>query len=293
MTNDPIDLHTHSNRSDGNYSPRRLIELAKESCLRAIALTDHDTVAGVEEAEAAGREYDLEVVPGVEISAQYSPGTMHILGYCIRATDTELVRSLKELQQARAARNPKIVERLQALGLEIAFSEVLALSGGQVGRPHIAQALVHRGYVSTIDEAFSRYLKKGAPAYVEKFRFSPRQSISIIRRAGGLAVLAHPLTLGIDKTTELIQLVRELKTMGLEGIEVFYPGHSEEITGLYKEIARRLDLVCTGGSDFHGDLKNGSILGGGQQANNLQYELLQVLKKRLTERQTESQEITG
>jgi predicted metal-dependent phosphoesterase TrpH len=292
MTNDRIDLHTHSNCSDGSYSPRRLVKLAKERGLGAVALTDHDTVAGVQEAEAAGREFDIEVVPGVEISAQYSSGTMHILGYYVRATDTELVRSLEELQQARAARNPKIVERLQALGLEIAFDEVLALSGGQVGRPHIAKTLVHRGYVTSIDEAFSLYLKKGAPAYVEKFRFSPQDAIAMIRNGGGLAVLAHPLTLGIEKPGELTRLVTELKTMGLEGIEVFYPNHSEEITALYKRIASRLDLLHTGGSDFHGDLKNGSILGGGDVVQNLRYELLQNLKERLMKGRKGSQDIS-
>jgi predicted metal-dependent phosphoesterase TrpH len=194
---DRIDLHTHSSYSDGSLSPRQLVQLAKKQRLRAIALTDHDTVAGVEEALAAGKEFGVEVVPGVEISAQYPPGTMHILGYYIHASNPELLGALKKLQQARAARNPKIIERLQALGLEITINEVLDLSAGQVGRPHIARALVNKGYVSSIDEAFSRYLKKGAVAYAEKFRFPPAEAIGIIRRAGGIAVLAHPFTLGM------------------------------------------------------------------------------------------------
>ncbi|UCE81666.1 MAG: PHP domain-containing protein, partial [Deltaproteobacteria bacterium] len=149
-----IDLHTHSSYSDGSFSPGQLVQLAKDKGLRAIALTDHDTVAGLEEALAAGKELEVEVVPGVEISAQYPPGTMHILGYYVQPSHPELLRDLEKLQKARAARNPKIIERLQALGLEISWTEVLNLSGGQVGRPHIAQVLLHRGYVSSINEAF-------------------------------------------------------------------------------------------------------------------------------------------
>jgi len=281
MTMDRVDLHTHSTHSDGSLLPGQLLALAKEKGLRAIALTDHDTVAGVEEAVTAGKELGVEVVPGVEISAQFGPGTMHILGYYLQTTQPELIGALKKLQQARAARNPKIIERLQTLGLKITAAEVLELSGGQVGRPHIAQALVQRGYVSSMDEAFSRYLKKGAVAYVEKFRFSPQHAIGLIRKAGGLASLAHPFTLGIDEPAELRPVVMELQAMGLEGMEVFYPEHTEQMTALYDDVAQRLGLLRTGGSDFHGDLKTGSDLGGGKQAHNLDYALLQALKERL------------
>jgi predicted metal-dependent phosphoesterase TrpH len=281
---DRIDLHTHSSCSDGSFSPGQLVRLAKEKGLRAIALTDHDTVAGVEEAVAAGKKLGVEVVPGVEISAQYPPGTMHILGYYLQTSHPELLKALKELQQARADRNPKIIERLQALGLEITTAEVLRLSGGQVGRPHIAKALVNRGYVSSIDEAFSRYLKKGAIAYVEKFRFPSQEAIAMIRKAGGLAALAHPFTLGIKKSRELTQVVSELKEMGLEGIEAFYPGHTEEMTELYRNIAERFGLFCTGGSDFHGDLRNGPQLGDGGGAQGLDYALVRALQERIQER---------
>jgi len=280
-----IDLHTHSSYSDGSLSPRQLVQLAKKKRLRAIALTDHDTVAGVEEALEAGNELGVEVVPGVEISAQYPPGTMHILGYYLHTSHPELLGALKKLQQARAARNPKIIERLQALGLEITTTEVLDLSGGQVGRPHIAKALVNKGYVSTIDEAFSRYLKKGAVAYVEKFRFPPEEAIAMIRRAGGIAVLAHPFTLGMDNPDELALLVRGLAGMGLEGIEVFYPGHTEEMVVLYEDVAKRLGLVCTGGSDFHGNFRDHSHLGNNILGKDLEYKILQVLRERLQERE--------
>jgi predicted metal-dependent phosphoesterase TrpH len=280
-----IDLHTHSSYSDGSLSPRQLVQLAKKRGLRAIALTDHDTVAGVEEALEAGKELGVEVVPGVEISAQYPPGTMHILGYYIRASHRELQGALKKLQQARAARNPKIIERLQGLGLKITTTEVLDLSGGQVGRPHIARALVNRGYVSSIDEAFSRYLKKGAIAYVEKFRFPPEEAIAIIRRAGGIAVLAHPFTLGMAQPDELSQLVHGLAEKGLEGIEVFYPGHTEEMAVIYEDVAKRLGLVCTGGSDFHGNFRDHSYLGNTTLGKGLDYGMLESLRERLKERE--------
>jgi hypothetical protein len=249
--------------------------------LRAIALTDHDTVAGLEEAVAAGEELGVEVVPGVEVSAQYPPGTMHILGYYLRASHPELLGALKQLQQARAARNPKIIQRLQALGLEITTTEVFELSGGQVGRPHIAKALVNKGYVSSIDEAFSRYLKKGAVAYVEKFRFQPEEAIAIIRRSGGIAVLAHPFTLGMDNPEELISLVHELAEMGLEGIEVLYSGHTQEMVVIYEDVAKRLGLACTGGSDFHGNFRDHSYLGSTILGKNLDYGILEALRERL------------
>jgi predicted metal-dependent phosphoesterase TrpH len=282
---DRIDLHTHSNCSDGSLSPRELVQLAKKRDLRSIALTDHDTVAGVAEAVAAGKELGVEVVPGVEISAQYPPGTMHILGYCFSPSQQQLLKALKRLQKVRAARTPKIIERLQALGLEITTDEVLNLSRGQVGRPHIAKALVNRGYVSSIDEAFSRYLKKGAVAYVEKFRFSPQEAIALIRSAGGLAVLAHPFTLGITKPRELTLLVKELREMDLAGLEVFYPDHSKEMVVLYQDISKKLGLVCTGGSDFHGNLRDHSYLGNGIRGQDLEYGLLKGLKDRLHKRE--------
>jgi predicted metal-dependent phosphoesterase TrpH len=238
----------------------------------------------VEEAVVAGKELGVEVVPGVEISAQYPPGTMHILGYYINASHPELLEALKRLQQARAARNPQIVKNLQDLGLEITTDEIIDLSGGQVGRPHMAKALVQRGYVSSIDEAFDRYLKKGAVAYVEKFRFPPEEAIALIRRAGGLAVLAHPFTLGMDKLDQLSELVSDLREMGLEGIEVFYPDHSEQMAVIYENVAQRLGLVATGGSDFHGNFRDHSYLGKVSQGQYLDYGLLEGLRERLEER---------
>ncbi|HVO83349.1 MAG TPA: PHP domain-containing protein [Syntrophobacteria bacterium] len=281
---DEIDLHTHSTCSDGTLTPRAVVKLAKSRGLRAVALTDHDTVAGVGEALTAGKEVGIEVVAGVEISAACPVGSLHILGYYLSPNDPNLVAALKGLQDGRAARAPKIIDRLRRLGLEITFAEVADLAGGQVGRAHIAQALVNRGYVASAPEAFSRYLKRGRPGYVDRVRPPPEDAIGIIRKAGGLAALAHPSTLALDHPDDLSALVARLKAMGLEGIEVLSPYHSGETTRMCEEIARGQGLLCTGGSDFHGDLGDHGDLGGTRLGPRFPYALLDGLKARIAER---------
>lgn len=281
---DHIDLHIHSTCSDGTFAPRQVVELAKRAGLRAIALTDHDTVAGVGEALEAGEEVVMEVVTGVEMSAAYAPGSMHLLGYYLSPTHPELASVLKRLQEGRAARAPKIVERLQSLGLEITLAETLDLAGGLAGRAHIAQALMNRRYVTSINEAFSRYLSKGRPGYVDRLRLSPEELIDVIRQAGGLAALAHPSTLALDQFHDLNGLVARLKAMGLEGIEVFSPYHTPEMTTVYEEIARRHGLLCTGGSDFHGRPNDNADLRGAGLGVRFPYALLDGLKVRVAER---------
>jgi predicted metal-dependent phosphoesterase TrpH len=250
-----IDLHTHSTASDGSLSPRELVQYAKNKGAAAIALTDHDTLEGLDEALAAGREMDLEVIPGVEISAQHNGGTMHLLGYYMNPRDKGLKKELQILQEARKDRNPKIIEKLRQMGLPIQFDQVTALAKGQIGRPHIAQSLLRSGVVSSLEEAFQKYLTKGAPAYIEKFRFSPQKSIHLILEAGGIPILAHPKTLKSPSIRELMKLVKDLKAAGLKGLEVFYPDHSPDQTRTYMAMAQELDLLCTGGSDFHGNNK--------------------------------------
>jgi len=283
-----IDLHTHSTCSDGTLTPRHVVGLAKSIGLRAVALTDHDTVAGVGEALAAGNEVGIEVVVGVEISAACSAGSMHILGYYLLPTDPELVGALNRLQDGRAARAPKIVERLRNLGLEITLAEIKDLAGGQVGRAHIAQALVNRGYVASAREAFTRYLRRGRPGYADRVRLPPEEVIGVIRQAGGLAALAHPSTLALDQPGDLSALVARLKAMGLEGIEVLSPYHTGEMTRMYEEIAREQGLLCTGGSDFHGSLSDHADLGGKRLGLRFPYALLDGLKMRIVERERRS-----
>ena len=224
-----IDLHTHTTASDGTLSPTELVHLAKQKRLEALSVTDHDTIDGIAEALAAAAIATIEVVPGIEISAEYTGATLHILGYYIDATDEQFSSKIAELQNARAERNPKIIKRLQELGLCIEMEDVIAeAGGGLIGRPHFAQALIKKGYVKTAQEAFERYLAKGAPAYCEKFRFPPKEAIELIQQAGGIAVLAHPSSLRSSDADDLEKTVRTMVGHGISGIEAYYSDHTPE-----------------------------------------------------------------
>ena len=197
--------------------------------MRAIALTDHDTIEGLDEALAAGADLGLEVIPGIEISADYKPGSMHILGLFIDHRHPALDEQLQVLKQARADRNPQIIAKLQKLGLAITMAEVAAVAGGgQVGRPHIAQVLVSKGYVANFQEAFEKLSGNHGPAYVHKFRFAPQDAIAMITAAGGVAALAHPFTLEYTSTGHLKMILQQLRDWGLTALEVYYPEHPPE-----------------------------------------------------------------
>ncbi len=274
-----IDLHVHTNASDGTMSPTELVRYAKKKKLKAIAVTDHDTVEGVQEALDAGALENFEVIPGIEISAEAPQGTLHILGYCIDYTDKAFLDTISILQKAREERNPRIITKLQELGLSIEFQEVVEQAEtGQVGRPHFAQVLVQKGYVKTPREAFDRYLKRGAPAYVEKFRFQPAEAIAAIRKAGGIPVLAHPVTLEYKKSAELEDFVKELIHLGLMGIEVLYPEHNRSLTKQYTALAEKHRMLITGGSDFHGFNIKGLDIGTGKGGLRVLDALLKPLK---------------
>jgi predicted metal-dependent phosphoesterase TrpH len=258
-------------------SPSETVRYARSRGLSAVAITDHDTVEGVGEALAAAS--GIEVVPGIEISAEHPIGTLHVLGYYLRHDDTALLERVSVLQHARNERNPRIIKRLQELGLAITLEQVeQEAATGQVGRPHFAKVMVQQGYVRTVREAFERYLKKGAPAYVDKYRFSPDAAIGCIRDAGGVAVLAHPAVLGLQGSAALRDLVAELSACGMQGIEVYYPEHSSRQQQLYADLARTFNLVETGGSDFHGTGVNGIEIGTGRGSLHVPDQLLQKLK---------------
>ena len=273
-----IDLHIHSTASDGSFSPRDLMAYARNKGAAAVSLTDHDTIEGLKSALAAGKEIGLEVIPGLEISAQYPGGTMHLLGYYIDPSDPNLNRELLRLQEARRERNPKIISKLQSLGIPITFDQVQALAMGQIGRPHIAQVLFQLGVVSSFEEAFHKYLAKGALAYVEKFRFSPHEAISLIARAGGIPVLAHPFTLNYSSLRDLKKLVEELRNSGLKGMEVIYSEHTPVQTGNYFSLVKELNLIYTGGSDFHGYIKKDVDLLTGRGDLKIPYQIVEDLK---------------
>jgi len=274
-----IDLHLHTTASDGVLSPSEVVRYAKAKGLQAIAITDHDTIEGCEEGLAEGKRIGFEVIPGIEISAEHSPGSMHILGFFLDIHHPLLNERLRYLQKARAERNPRIVEKLNRLGIDITFEEVLKASGGgQVGRPHFANVLLEKKYVRSFQEAFDRFLKKGAAAYVDKLRFSSREALHFIDEAKGVAVLAHPNTLGVNGYAELEKLILQLVKEGLKGIEVYYPEHSPTEVAQYKSIADRYSLLSTGGTDYHGLEKNGLDIGVGRGEMKLPYSIVENLR---------------
>lgn len=264
-----VDLHTHSTASDGTRSPAEVVALADQAGLAAMALTDHDTTSGLGEARAAAADRpDLHFVPGVEISARHTGGTMHILGLGIDENAPALRGLLVGFIDARDERNPKIVTKLQNLGFDIDMDDVLVAAESfdpgrthVVGRMHIAEAMRVKGYAQSIQDAFTRYLGSGGAAFVDKERLEPREVIEGIVAGGGAAVLAHPVQLGIGDGQELEDYVRRLAGAGLGGIEVYHPDHSPERTRRHLDIARRLGLLVTGGSDFHGTAKPGVAIG--------------------------------
>lgn len=274
-----IDLHVHTTASDGTMSPADVVHLAREKKLKAIAITDHDTIDGIEEAQKAGNELSVEIIPGVEISANFRSGALHLLGYYVETQGGPLAAKLARLKQSRSERNPQIVEKLNRLGVKITYQDVLEASGGgQVGRPHFAQLLVDRGYARSINEAFDRYLTKGASAYVDKYRFEIEEAIDVVLEAGGVPVLAHPRTLNYPREN-LERFVTTLTRRGLMGIEVFYPENSIEQTLQYRNLAEKLGLIQTGGSDFHGAPIKATPLGFIGPRISLPYSMVNTLKR--------------
>ena len=260
-----IDLHMHSTGSDGTYAPAELVRQAKAAGLTHMALTDHDTVAGLAEArEEAGRQ-GISFLGGLEISAELQPGTMHILGYGFDESSPALLDRLEYVQRARRERNPGIVQKLNDLGFALTLEEVAAKAGGTVvGRPHFAQVMVEKGYVASTQEAFDKYLAKGKPAYLDKVRLSPEESVAAIRGAGGVAVLAHPLQLKATDEAHLETMVERLACAGLQGMECYYRNHTEEDTARFLRLAEAYGLFATGGSDFHGTNRPRIQLGTGE-----------------------------
>ena len=274
-----VDLHLHTTASDGVMSPSEIVRYAKTKGLQAIAITDHDTIEGLEEGLSEGERIGFEVIPGIEISAVHSPGSMHLLGFFLDIYHPLLNERLGYLQKARAERNPKIAEKLSRLGIDLTYEEVLKVSGGgQVGRPHFAQVLLGKRYVRSFQEAFDRFLKKGAPAYVDKFRFTAKEALHCINEAKGIAVLAHPNTLGMNGYSELENLLLKLVEEGLKGIEVYYPEHSASEVAQYKILAERYGLLLTGGTDYHGIEKNSLDIGVGRGDMKLPYSIVENLK---------------
>ncbi len=265
-----IDLHVHSTASDGTLTPTEILERASKLGIEALAITDHDTIDGSIEAIESGIPEGLDFLTGIEISAnppEVYPctGSFHILGYNMDLKSEILNTTLKTLQDARFNRNPKILERLAGFGMHITEEEVeIQTGGGQTGRPHIAEVMIKKGYAKNINDAFDNYLGKGMPAYVDKYRIETDKAIELIKSAGGVPVFAHPGLVEATQGDPKEKLIASMAEMGLSGIEVFYPNHSKEETDFYINLAKKYNLIITGGTDFHGSLKPDTELGSGK-----------------------------
>ena len=255
-----VDLHIHSNASDGRFSPEDIVRKSAEGGLTIIALADHDTVNGIVPALAAAKVFpQLKVIPCVEISTDVPDGEVHVLGYFIDYTDHKLEAALDRLRHSRQERARGMVAKLDNLGIHIKFQRVKEIAGsGSVGRPHLAQAMLEKGYIDSLKEAFTKYISRGGPAYVEREKMTPAEAVQLILKASGLPVLAHPLTVSDPEG-----MVIELKAAGLVGIESYYTDYTADEISKLAGLADKYSLITTGGSDYHGlDTSTETMIGG-------------------------------
>ena len=255
-----VDLHIHTTASDGRLSPEEVVRVAAEQGMSVIAITDHDSLAGIEPALLAAESLpSMRVIPGLEINTDIPNSEIHILGYFIDNQDKELNQALQRLRNAREARALKMISRLGELGIDITWNRVLELArGASVGRPHIAQAMLEGGYISSFREAFTKYIGRRGPAYVERERLSPQEAVKLVVNARGLPVLAHPAD--IDNVEELVV---NLKRVGLVGLEAYYDGYDRKVIDRLVHLAVKHRLITSGGSDFHGfGVDNETPIGG-------------------------------
>jgi len=266
-----VDLHIHTTASDGVNSPEEVVGRAKALGLKAIGITDHDTLEGVEPAFAAGRLHKIDVLPGVELGAERQGEEIHILGYLIKLHHREFLDKLAFFRETRIKRMEEMVKRIGKLGFLVTMERVREIAGsGSVGRPHLAAALVEAGVVENTTEAFEKYVGNGCPAYIPRYKLDPVEAVHLIRAAGGVPVLAHP---GLNNTARLLE---ELIEVGLAGLEVCHPVHTREQVSYYFRLAGEYGLIATGGSDFHGPgHKAGCLLG----AETVPYSVVEELKK--------------
>ncbi len=275
-----IDLHTHTCASDGSNTPSELIKKAAALGLRAVAITDHDTLGGLDEAEAQGQISDIEVIRGCELSVQSECGELHILGLWIDKQAPKLEQTLEMLRQYRTDRNKIIVDRLKSLGVNIDYDDVLQVAGGDtVGRPHIATVLMQKGYVSSVNEAFSGYLGSKGKAYEPKKILSIEEAMALLSEYSATICLAHPGLISCSKEW-LDNMLGYLKTLGLSAIEAYHSTHSRADEALCVKLAKKHGLDLSGGSDYHGDSKPHIHLGVGKGNLRISVEILHKLKQR-------------
>ena len=272
-----IDLHTHSCASDGSLTPSEVMQAAKEAGLAAVALTDHDTVSGIREAMETSKQLGIECIPGIELSAFYKNLEVHIVGLFIDIDDSEFNKRLGEFLQIRENRNTRMIEKMQEAGVDISMDKLRALEGDAVlTRANIARYLLHIGYIDSISEAFDKYLSPGMPFFVQKTGITPKDAIEAIRKNGGIAILAHPLTYKFSPN-ELKKCLEELISYGLQGMETYYGTYSDADHRDMKRLADAYGLVHSGGSDFHGNVKPHIQIGSGMGKLVIPYDVLNKL----------------
>ena len=278
-----IDLHAHSTASDGTYSPAEVAELAKKLGLSAIALTDHDTIDGLDEFQKTGNALGIETIPGIEFAAlweKHHRPEIHLVGLGFDPAHPALLSRMQEIRQSRDLRNSKMCEKLSSIGLHITIEEVAANAGGEIiTRAHFANVLLQKGYIAKKEDAFSRYISPGLPGYVEREFLTPALCIQTIKEAGGAAILAHPTLYGLGME-QLEELCEELIPYGLDGIECQYSTYSPAETKAITALAEKMDLLPSGGSDFHGKNKPNIHLGSGKSNLAIPYGFWEELKKR-------------
>ncbi len=264
------DLHIHTHFSDSTSSPQEVIQQAYENGLSCIGIADHDTVDGIDPVSESAKQYDIEVIPAIELSSEVNGKDVHILGYLFDYKNEEFLERIKRMQGARITRMHKMVEKLKGLGIDnITAQEANDLvRSDSVGRPHLATLLLEKGWVKTNKMAFDKYLADDAPAFVPKFKQTPCEAIEMIRKAGGVAVLAHPMLTRVD------ELIPSFVEAGLGGLEVYYPCNSDNVTRFYEDLVKKHKLVATGGSDAHGDVKKHTYVG----KVKIPYDLIEKLK---------------
>jgi hypothetical protein len=274
-----VDLHTHSTASDGSHAPGEIARLARRAGLAAVALTDHDTVDGLAEFLAAADQAGIEAIPGCELSVEGEGVGIHILGLWVPAGPSPLADALIGLREHRHVRNRKILEKLAQAGIRLDYEEIAAKAGGAVGRPHIAEAIMERGACRSFSECFNKYLGNHGLAYVPKKTLTSAEALGLLCRVGATPVLAHPLYLGLSPES-LEHRVRAFMDLGLEAIEAYYTDHAPSQTVAYLELARKLNLGVSGGSDFHGAPKPEAAIGVGRGELRIPVSVLDALKAR-------------
>jgi predicted metal-dependent phosphoesterase TrpH len=274
-----VDLHIHSIASDGKYSPAAIVSKAEEIGLKVISITDHDSTDGVGPALRAAKAFPgLTLIPGVEISTDLPDGEAHILGYFIDYSSRDFQKELLRFRDSRLGRGQRMVAKLNDLGVKIDWARVQAIAGdGAIGRPHVAQAMLEKGYIKTFEEAFDKYIGHGGPAYVEREKMTPQEAVALVLRAKGIPVLAHPFTVKDPGT-----IVKSLKKAGLMGIEAYYKDNTPGATAATLKLAKKYGLIPTGGTDYHGIGDSHEVMLGGTEVPMKAAEQLIALAEKLS-----------